>query len=264
MRINRLMIPAILAALAASLTSASLSAQPSTPADQIHRGYYRFPAVHGDAIVFTSEGDLWSVSIHGGAAQRLTTSPGMERFASISPDGKSIAFQANYEGPNEVYTMPVTGGLPERRTWDGGATLERGRDTLPVEPRRLGFPVVLRYLCFVDDDHRGRHGAERDGEIGLSELLDVGPLHDRGDELAFLVGALLETREPLLHIADPHPQGCGEVDVIEVGADDSRQRFWKRTQPFESILECVVVCLGEFGLETFAQVLVFREAVEQI
>ncbi len=98
-----------------------LDAVPSTGAEQTHRGYYRFPAVHGDMVVFTSEGDLWTVSLHGGAAQRLTTSPGMEVLASISPDGKTVAFMANYEGPFEVYTMPVTGGLPQRRTWDGDA-----------------------------------------------------------------------------------------------------------------------------------------------
>ncbi len=68
------------AALVCLFTSACLqlfSAAPSTGAELTHRGYYRFPSVHGDTIVFTSEGDLWSVSIHGGAAQRLTTSPGM-------------------------------------------------------------------------------------------------------------------------------------------------------------------------------------------
>ena len=47
-------------------------------AEQTHKGYYRDPAVHGDTIVFTSEGDLWTVSVHGGAAQRLTTAPGTE------------------------------------------------------------------------------------------------------------------------------------------------------------------------------------------
>ena len=45
----------------------------------------------------------------------------MERGAVISPDGRTIAFSANYEGPSEVYTIPVTGGLPRRRTWDGDA-----------------------------------------------------------------------------------------------------------------------------------------------
>ncbi len=82
-------------------------------------GYYRDPAVHGDAVVFTTEGDLWTVPVAGGVARRLTSAPGMERNATISPDGQTVAFRADYEGPTEVYTMPVAGGLPERRTWDG-------------------------------------------------------------------------------------------------------------------------------------------------
>jgi tricorn protease len=85
----------------------------------LHRGYYSEPAVHGETIVFTSEGDLWTVDIHGGAARRLTSGSGIEHNATISPDGKTVAFRANYEGPSEVYTMPIDGGLPQRRTWDG-------------------------------------------------------------------------------------------------------------------------------------------------
>jgi tricorn protease len=86
-------------------------------------GYYRFPAIHGDTVVFTAEGDLWSVSIQGGPARRLTSNPGEEVHAAISPDGKTVAFSANYEGPVDVYTMPVDGGLPQRRTWDAGAVV---------------------------------------------------------------------------------------------------------------------------------------------
>jgi tricorn protease len=85
-------------------------------------GYYRYPAIYKDIIVFTSEGDLWSVNIKGGLAQRLTTHPGMESFPAISPDGTTIAFSAQYEGPTEVYTMPLTGGLPVRRTFSGQAS----------------------------------------------------------------------------------------------------------------------------------------------
>ncbi len=82
-------------------------------------GYYRFPTVFGDTIVFTAEGDLWRVGITGGVARRLTSHQGEEAFARISPDGKTLAFSAEYEGPTEVYTMPLTGGVPVRRTFDG-------------------------------------------------------------------------------------------------------------------------------------------------
>ena len=61
-------------------------------------GYYRFPALHKDFIVFTAEGDLWKVAKEGGIAQRLTTHYGQERNAHISADGKQIAFSAEYMG----------------------------------------------------------------------------------------------------------------------------------------------------------------------
>ena len=85
-------------------------------------GYYRMPALHGTSVVFTSEGDLWTVGIDGGIARRLTTHQGLETRASISPDGSLIAFSAQYEGPVEVYTMPLAGGLPTRRSFAGRTT----------------------------------------------------------------------------------------------------------------------------------------------
>jgi tricorn protease len=82
-------------------------------------GYYRFPAIHGDTVVFTSEGDLWTVDVRGGTARRLTSHSGIEAYPAISPDGQTLAFSAQYEGPTEVYTMPLAGGLPTRRTFAG-------------------------------------------------------------------------------------------------------------------------------------------------
>lgn len=83
-------------------------------------GYYRFPTLHGDTLVFVAEGDLWRTSLKGGLAQRLTSHPGSETHPVLSPDGKTIAFSAEYEGPAELYTMPTEGGLPTRRTFAGG------------------------------------------------------------------------------------------------------------------------------------------------
>ena len=106
----------LLASLCVLLTALSLhaQAQPKT-----RPGYYRFPAIHGDIIIFTAEGDLWTVGAEGGAARRLTSNTGTESHAAISPDGSTVAFTAEYEGPQDVYTMAVEGGLPQRRTWDG-------------------------------------------------------------------------------------------------------------------------------------------------
>ena len=88
---------------------------PGTP----RAGYYRHPAIHGDMIVFTAEGDLWEVGSAGGPARRLTSGAGTELYTSISPDGRTVAFSASYEGPKDVYTMPTSGGVPQRRTWGG-------------------------------------------------------------------------------------------------------------------------------------------------
>ena len=86
---------------------------------QAPRGYYRSPALHGATLVFASEGDLWRVSVTGGVAQRLTSNLGTEGSPVFSPDGKTIAFTAEYEGATDIYTIPAEGGLPRRRTWDG-------------------------------------------------------------------------------------------------------------------------------------------------
>jgi len=125
-----------------------------TPA--LHRGYYSDPALHGDTIVFTSEGDLWSVGIHGGQAHRLTSGAGTERKATISPDGKTVAFRADYEGPSEVYTMAIDGGLPQRRTWGGDSEPEGwtpdGRLMIATER----FATLPGAQLVLVDEHGGR------------------------------------------------------------------------------------------------------------
>ncbi len=81
-------------------------------------GYYQYPTIHKNTIVFSAEGDLWKVSSEGGLASRLTTHAEEERWASISPDGKTVAYSASYEGPTEIYTIPIEGGIPERWTYE--------------------------------------------------------------------------------------------------------------------------------------------------
>lgn len=83
----------------------------------------RFPAIHGDQVVFSYAGDLFTVAKTGGVARKLTNDDGYEMFAKFSPDGKTIAFTGQYDGNTEVYTIPAEGGVPERITYT--ATLSR-------------------------------------------------------------------------------------------------------------------------------------------
>jgi tricorn protease len=119
-------------------------------------GYYRDPAIHGDTIIFTAEGDLWSVSVKGGAARRLTSNPGHEGGAAISPDGRTVAFSAEYEGPVDVYTMPVEGGLPQRLTWNGDAAVAGWTPDGRVLVRTGRYSTLPDPQLVVIDSHGGR------------------------------------------------------------------------------------------------------------
>ncbi len=90
------------------------------------RGYYRFPAIHGDALVFVSEDDLWAVSVGGGTARRLTANSGPVSYAAFSPDGRLLAFTGNEEGHAEVYVMPSDGGPVQRVTYLGATSTVLG------------------------------------------------------------------------------------------------------------------------------------------
>jgi tricorn protease len=110
----RLSLVVLIAAAATELSAQSL-------------GYYRQPALYRDQIVFTAEGDLWTVPATGGTAHRLTTHAASESRPFISPDGRTLAFSAAYEGPNEVYTIDLASpGLPVRRTFEGANALVIG------------------------------------------------------------------------------------------------------------------------------------------
>ncbi|MGB7296936.1 MAG: PDZ domain-containing protein [Candidatus Aminicenantales bacterium] len=75
------------------------------------------PALSQTHVVFAYAGDLWRVARGGGAAQRLTTGPGVETNPVFSPDGSLIAFTGEYDGNVDVFVMPAEGGVPRRLTW---------------------------------------------------------------------------------------------------------------------------------------------------
>lgn len=103
-----LLVPFALIALASASAAAALQGETRL---------LRFPDIHGDTVVFCYGGDLWSAPTDGGTATRLTAHPGREVFPRFSPDGDWIAFTGQYDGDEQVYVMPASGGEPKRLTW---------------------------------------------------------------------------------------------------------------------------------------------------
>ncbi|RMH73515.1 MAG: peptidase [Gemmatimonadetes bacterium] len=83
-------------------------------------GYYRFPTICDETLVFLCEDDLWTVPVKGGIARRLTSNLGESSRPMLSPDGQWIAFTGKEEGDTEVYLMPAVGGKATRLTYNGG------------------------------------------------------------------------------------------------------------------------------------------------
>ena len=109
----------------------------------------RFPDIHGDKVVFTYAGDLWLASTSGGMATRLTAHPGLEVFAKFSPDGRWIAFTGQYDGDEQVYVIPVTGGIPKQLTFypaRGPLTPRWGYDNQVYGWTTDGKSIIFRSL----------------------------------------------------------------------------------------------------------------------
>ncbi len=86
----------------------------------------RQPTVSATHIAFAYANNLWTVERAGGLARRLTSFQGQTQNPRFSPDGKWIAFSAEYAGNLDVYVMTAEGGEPKRLTWHPGPDVVQG------------------------------------------------------------------------------------------------------------------------------------------
>ena len=84
---------------------------------QISAKLMRYMDLSDTQIAFVYGGDIWVIPKSGGTAIQVTHSPGEESWPRFSPDGKSIAYTASYNGNQDIYVMPTLGGVPTRLTY---------------------------------------------------------------------------------------------------------------------------------------------------
>jgi tricorn protease len=125
------------------LTALVLSVASSALA-QVDARMLRYPAVSKEHIAFVYAGDIWLVARDGGAAHRLTASPGEESFPRFSPDGSRVAYSASYDGNVDVYVMPTTGGEAVRLTHH------------PMPDRVVGWTPDGKSVLFASGRESGR------------------------------------------------------------------------------------------------------------
>jgi len=132
-------------------------------------GYYRYPTVAGDSVVFVSEDDLWEVDASGGRGRRLTDGPGTVSHAAFSPDGETIAYTSTEEGATETFVMDASGGPSRQLTYNGV-------DSAVIGWTNDGEEVIFRSSLGQPFARiQGLHAVPVDG--GESRELDIGGAH---------------------------------------------------------------------------------------
>ncbi|HEY9598614.1 MAG TPA: peptidase, partial [Cyanophyceae cyanobacterium] len=133
-------------------------------------GYYRFPTIHSDRVVFVCEDDLWTVPTEGGLAIRLTANLAEVSRPFLSPDGTQLAFMGREEGHMEVYCMPADGGAAKRLTFLGAYS------------RVVGWSLDGKSILFASNTGQPFWGISNlyaiSADGGLPEQLPIGMAHN--------------------------------------------------------------------------------------
>jgi tricorn protease len=111
---------------AASLAVLCLCSPPTRAAEDSGTRLLRQPAISKDHLAFVYGGDIWVCDRDGSHPVQITSHPASEYAPHFSPDGRWIAFSANYDNNTDVYVVPVAGGQPRRLTWHPAADVVTG------------------------------------------------------------------------------------------------------------------------------------------
>jgi len=166
-----LLFPVVPAALACPLAG-----QTPEPPPREETRLLRFPHIHGDRVLFSYAGDLYTAPLAGGEATPLTSHHGFELFGRFSPDGRWVAFSGEYSGTRQVHLVPAEGGEPRQLTFhpDVGEMAPRGGyDHLPLDWTPDGAHILFRAARTPWGERVGRYFLADPWNGGLETPLEI-------------------------------------------------------------------------------------------
>ncbi|MGV6814094.1 MAG: S41 family peptidase [Phycisphaerales bacterium] len=201
---------------------AAVAAHGAVAEESTHDGLIQYPSISPDAkqIVFSAAGDLWAVPVSGGAANRLTTHPGIETQSRFNWDGSQIVFESNRNGAQNLYLMDVeesrgglVGGDIERITISDRSELLGGfsRDDKSVLFSAYMYPEIYRHPRMYQQPIDGGPMTK------VTQAFGRGPAtHPDRDEIYFIRGYYYPHRVAY--------RGPGNLDIWAYQPDDGTFR----------------------------------------
>ena len=96
----------------------------------------------GSTIVFSWQGDIFTVGIDGGKAMQITSNPAYDSNPHWSKDGKQLIFASYRNGTKDIFRVSAEGGVPQ------AITDYPGSNETPIYIREDGYIVFTSPIYF--------------------------------------------------------------------------------------------------------------------
>lgn len=100
---------------------------------------------NGESIAFSYQGDIWTVGVNGGRANRMTIHEGYDGNPRWSADGSQIYFQSDRFGNNDIFVLTADGGASKRLTFHSG-----NDELISVQPNGSALFATRRIYAQVE------------------------------------------------------------------------------------------------------------------
>ena len=77
----------------------------------------------GSMVAFSWAGDIWVADVDTGNCTRVTDHVAYDHDTAWFPSSDRLAFSSNRDGNDDVYSVPISGGVPIRHTWNGAGDI---------------------------------------------------------------------------------------------------------------------------------------------